>query len=216
MQVAGRVVRDPERWVDPLVEPTLLDGRPIRSAERLYLALNKPKGVVTSFGDPRGRRTVYDLLERVSAWVFPIGRLDRDSSGLLLLSNDSDFAEGVTSPAFGVPKVYRVTTKRRVSPEELAALARGVELDDGPAHVEAVELVGHRGPTSVLTLTIAEGRNREVRRMLVAVGNRVKELRRVAIGPVELGELPSGRWRELTRDEVAGLRRKARRSGSSK
>ena len=204
VRVNGRVVRQPLAWIDPEADEVALDGRPVRSAKKVYLALHKPKGYLTSCGDPRGLRTVYELLGDVEAWVFPVGRLDRDTSGLLLLTNDTDLGERVTNPAFGLVKRYRVTTKARVAEEELERLRRGLVLADGPTLPAGAALVGHRGSTSVVELEIHEGRNRQVRRMFQAVGRPVKELRRVAIGPLELGALASGRWREL---EVGELRR---------
>jgi len=212
--VNGRVERAADTWVDPLRDAVTLDGRPVGSASALYLCLNKPKGVLTSFGDPAGRRTVYDLLDAVPAWVFPVGRLDRDTSGLLLLSNDSDFAERVTNPAFGLSKLYRATVAPRITQAQLEPLARGIELDDGPTRPARARLVGHRGPTSVVELEIREGRNRQVRRMFRALGRRVRELRRLAIGPVQLGTLPSGSLRALTRAERAELLRAAVRPES--
>lgn len=205
VQVNGRVERRPGAWIDPEADEVALDGRPLQGARKLYLALHKPKGYLTSFGDPRGLRTVYDLLGDVEAWVFPVGRLDRDTSGLLLLTNDTDLGERVTNPAFGLVKRYRVTTKTRVAKEELERLRRGPVLSDGPTRPARAELVGHRGSTSVVELEISEGRNRQVRRMFQAVGRPVKELRRLAIGPLELGELPSGRWRELGAGELRRL-----------
>ncbi len=204
--VNGRTVRTPEVWVDPGRDAVTLDGRPLRGARPLYLLLNKPKGFLTSLGDPRERRTVYDLLADAPAWVFPVGRLDRDTSGLLLFTNDTELGERVTNPRFGLAKRYRVTTKARVTETELAALRRGLELDDGPTRPARARLVGHRGPTSVVELTIEEGRKRQVRRMFLALGRPVKELRRVGIGPLELGQLASGRWRALTAAELRALR----------
>ena len=206
VRVGGRVVRAPETWVDPARERVELDGRLLRGAAPLHVCLNKPKGFVTSLGDPAGRRTVYDLLADLPAWAGPVGRLDRDTSGLLLLTNDTELAERVTNPAFGLVKRYRVTTKARVGAAELAALARGPRLDDGPTRPAEARLVGHRGPTSVVELALHEGRKRQVRRMFAAVGRPVKELRRIAVGPLELGTLASGRWRALTAAEVRALR----------
>lgn len=205
VKVNGRVVRVVEAWVDPERDAVELDGRALVAAERLYVALNKPKGYLTSYGDPRERRTVYALLEDLPAWVFPVGRLDKETSGLLLLTNDSDFAEHVTNPETGPGKRYRATTRRRIEAEALAALAAGPVLEDGPTAPSEVELVGHRGPTSVVELTLHEGRNREVRRMFLAVGAPLKELRRVSVGVVELGELASGKWRHLRAAEVRAV-----------
>jgi 23S rRNA pseudouridine2605 synthase len=206
VRVNGRATRNPETWLDPQRDAVELDGKSVQAARRLYLLLNKPKGFLTSFGDPDGRRTVYALLADAPAWVFPVGRLDRDTSGLLLLTNDTDLAERVTNPAFGLEKRYRATTRARLEPEELAALAAGPVLDDGPTRPARAELVGNRGPTSVVDLAIHEGRKRQVRRMFLAVGRPLKELRRTGIGPLELGSLASGRWRALTRAELSALR----------
>jgi 23S rRNA pseudouridine2605 synthase len=206
VRVDGRVVRDPESWIESGRPGVELDGRPVRAARPLHLLLNKPKGFVTSSGDPRGRRTVYDLLADVPAWVFPVGRLDRDTSGLLLLTNDTDLAEGVTNPDTGLWKRYRVTTKARIEAVELARLEPGLVLEDGPTLPARATLIGHRGPTSVVDLEIHEGRKRQVRRMFLALGHPVKELRRTAIGPLELGDVPSGRWRALSAGELRGLR----------
>jgi pseudouridine synthase len=206
VRVDGRVARSSALWVDPEHDAVTLDGRALASARKLYLVLNKPKGVLTSHGDPRGRRTVYDLLTGVPDWVFPVGRLDRDTSGLLLLTNDTELGERVTNPRTGLEKLYRATTRTRIGTEELARLARGVLLDDGPARAVRVRLVGHRGPTSVVELALTEGRKRQVRRMFLALGRPVKELRRLAIGPLELGSLASGRWRALGARELRRLR----------
>ena len=207
--VNGRTARDPGAWIDPADHVTL-DGRALGAAEPRYLCLHKPKGYLTSFGDPRGRRTVYELLEQLDAWVFPVGRLDKDTSGLLLLTNDSAFAERVTNPEFGIPKLYRAAVAPRVDEPDLAALRAGLELDDGPTLPARAELIGHRGPTSVVELEIREGRNRQVRRMFRARGKSVRELRRLAIGPVELGRLPSGAVRALSAGERRALERAGR------
>lgn len=210
VRVNGRVVRVVETWVDPERERVELDGRPLVAAERLYVALHKPKGYLTSHGDPRERRTIYALLTGLPAWVVPIGRLDRDTSGLLLLTNDTDFAAAIADPQTGPGKRYRAVTRRRLGDEALAALAAGPELEDGPTRPEEVVRLGHRGPTSVVELTLHEGRNRQVRRMFLAVGAPLKELRRVRIGPLELGPLASGTWRALSAAEVRALRRACR------
>jgi len=212
VSVDGRVERSLERWVDPVRERVTLDGRALRAAERLTLCLNKPRGVLTSFGDPEGRRTVYDLLADLPVWVFPVGRLDRDTSGLLLLTNDSDFAEGITNPVHGIPKRYRAVVSPAVGEPELEALRRGLLLTDGPTLPARAALVGRRGPNSVVELEIVEGRNRQVRRMFRALGRSVRELRREGVGPVLLGELPSGRTRPLSAEERRALELAARRA----
>ena len=207
VRVNGQVVREVETWVDPEQDALTLDGQKLRAAPPLYVVLNKPKGFVTSFGDPRNRRTVYDLLLGAPGWVGPVGRLDKDTSGLLLLTNDTDLAERVTNPDFGLVKRYRATTRAHIDEAALELLRRGVQLDDGLTRPAGATLIGHRGPTSVVDLEIHEGRNHQVRRMFLAVGRPLKELRRVAIGPLELGELESGKWRVLGKEEVGELQR---------
>ncbi len=185
--------------------------------ERTYLAMHKPAGVVTTFDDPQGRKTVYDVLPPEvagGAWVFPVGRLDAKTSGLLLFTNDAALGEGLQNPETGLPHVekrYELKVKGEVAPEALERLRRGVELDDGYRTRPAIACdVLRTSPGSTwLALTIVEGRNRQVRRMLEAVGHEVQKLRRTRIGPLELGELASGATRPLTRGEVRALRRAA-------
>lgn len=205
VRVAGRVVRAPETWVEDDGRDVTLDGRAVRAARGMYLALHKPKGFLTSFGDPEGRRTVYDLLADLDSWVSPVGRLDRDTTGLLLMTNDTGFAAHVTGPEHAVPKTYRAAVAPRIEDAALEPLRAGLVLDDGPTRPATVTLVGHRGPTTVVELTITEGRNRQVRRMFRALGHRVRELRRTAIGPVTLDGLSSGTWRPLDAAEVLAL-----------
>lgn len=208
VRVNGVVIVDPEAWFDLVRDRVTVDGAPLapaRTEGRRYLALHKPRGCVTTRSDPDGRATVYDLVADCGAWVVPVGRLDLDTSGLLLFTNDTQFADRVTSPDSHVPKTYLVDAAPRLTDDALARLARGVELADGPTRPAEVELVGHRGPTTRLRLTITEGRNRQVRRMVKAVGAKVERLERVAIGPLLLGDLERGRWRELDAREVEAL-----------
>jgi pseudouridine synthase len=208
--VDGRVVRDPDRWVDPDQEIFSLDGRRLGQVVHAYLALHKPKGYVTTFSDPEGRPTVYDLLGAFPDWVIPVGRLDQDTSGLLLFTNDTDLAERITSPATHVPKLYRVRTKAALTDEDLDPLRLGVRLNDGRARPARATLVRAYKGYALVDLELTEGRNRQVRRMFSAIGNGVRELRRTAIGPLALGTLGSGKWRRLTAEEVSALNRAAR------
>lgn len=205
VRVDGRVVRAPDAWVDESARIEV-DGRVVTQAEPLYLALNKPRGYVTTLSDPEGGKTVYDLLAHVDRWVGPIGRLDKDTSGLLLFTNDTAFAERLANPASKVGKTYRVRVAPALGEEQLEHLRRGVELDDGPTRPAVVREVGNWTSYCVVELKIHEGRNRQVRRMVRAVGAKVRELRRVAIGNVELGDLASGATRVLTASEVRALR----------
>lgn len=179
---------------------------PKRTAHR-YIMLNKPRGYVTTLADEQGRRCVTDLLTGIEERVYPIGRLDRNSEGLLLFTNDGAFANGIMHPSREVAKSYRVTVRPPVSEEQLAQMSAGVTLDDGfktaPANIVTLVTEPER---VVLQVTIHEGKKREIRRMCDAVGLEVARLRRIAIGPVKLGMLKPGHWRDLTSEELRALR----------
>jgi 23S rRNA pseudouridine2605 synthase len=204
VKVNGRVVRDPDRWTEPDSEAIHLDGKRLKQARKIYLLFYKPKGVITSHGDPDGRKTVYDCLGPKVPWVSPVGRLDKDTSGLLLLTNDTDFANHVTSPESQVEKTYLVKANMLVSNETLARLSQGIELTRGdwasPRNVRRVE---DRGKYSWLEIVLTEGKNREVRRLLEAVGLTVLKLVRTRIGPCTLDGLQVGHSRELQPSERA-------------
>jgi len=203
--VNGKVVRNPDHWVDLERDRVWLDGRPLRSARRVYLLLYKPKGYLTTYKDPERRPTVYDLISGVKQWVFPAGRLDLDTSGLLLMTNDSQFAERITNPAHKVPKKYLVKSATRLSDEQLEQLRKGVALSDGMTRPATVARLRDSGNHTFFEISITEGRNRQVRRMVEAVGSRVLKLVRTAIGPLEIAGLQIGAHRFLTPEEVAGL-----------
>jgi len=205
VRVDGVLVRDPTARVASERSAVSLDGRRISAAERSYWALHKPRGYVTTRQDPEGRATVYDLLGDLGEWVVPVGRLDRDTSGLLLLTNDTQFAERLTNPDSHVGKTYRVTVKPRLAEEALERLRAGVELKDGPTRPAEVKRIGDRGPCTTIEITITEGRNRQVRRMIAEVGAKVEKLVRVSIGSVVLGELAPGKVRRLSAAEVRAL-----------
>jgi pseudouridine synthase len=188
----------------------LLDGKRLREVQRVYILLYKPKGYITSYKDPQGRPTVYDLIRDAGGWVGPVGRLDQDTSGLLILTNDNDFADYLTDPEHHVPKTYLVKTSSKLDDTALQKLRQGVELDDGPTRPARVTLLRESAGASFLQITITEGRNRQIRRMIEAVGSRVRKLVRTSIGPIEIGPLQIGTWRELTDAEVAKLRRSGR------
>jgi 23S rRNA pseudouridine2605 synthase len=202
--VGGEVVTDPARDVDGS-EAIAVDGRPVAGApaQRVVYAVNKPAGVVSTARDTHGRPTVVDLVQGERARLYPVGRLDAETTGLLLLTDDGDLAHRLTHPRFEVPKTYRARVGGGpVDDRALKRLREGVDLDDGrtaPARVRRL------GPGR-LELTLREGRKRQVRRMCEAVGHPVTELRRVAFGPLELGDLPPGAARRLTDGEVARLR----------
>lgn len=201
VQVNGKVIRTPDHWVDLKRDVVALDGRPIQARKKIYLLLYKPKGYITTYKDPAGRPTVYDLIEDMGEWVVPVGRLDRDSSGLLLLTNDTQFAERVMNPE----KTYLVKASSLLSDDQIERLRAGIELSDGPTQPAIVKRVRDSGRYTFLEITIREGRNRQVRRMLEAVGSNVLKLVRTRIGEIGIGELPIGKYRELSAGEVPSL-----------
>jgi pseudouridine synthase len=207
MKVNGRIVRDPDVWVIPGRDTFQLDGNPLRPARKRYLLFYKPKGVITSHGDPAGRPTIYQYLGEENKWVASVGRLDKDTSGLLLLTNDTKFADFVTAPESKVPKTYIAKTNALLSDEVIAQLSAGVEMKRGDlASPLSVRRREDRGKYTWLEIVLTEGKNREVRRMIEAVGFTVLKLVRTHIGPLTLEGLEVGKWRELTSAEVAGLR----------
>ncbi len=201
-QVNGQVVTDPDCWIDLDRDGVSFDGKPLAAERKTYLLLYKPKGYLTTYDDPAGRPTVYDLLPDRERYLFPVGRLDLDTSGLLILTNDSDFAERATNPQFKVDKTYLVKASRHLSDDELDRLRRGIELRDGLTKPARVERLREPGGKSVFEMTITEGRNRQVRRMVEALEAKVLKLVRVAIAGIQIGDLEIGKARELTAEEV--------------
>ncbi len=207
LKVNGRVVRDPDCWVRPDQDSFHRDGKRVTQARKVYLLFYKPKGVITSHGDPDGRETVYDYLGEMKQWVAPVGRLDKDTSGLLLLTNDTEFADFVTSPDSHVLKTYRVKLNALMNDETIARLAAGVEMKRGDrAQPDAVRRVEDRGKYTWLEIVLTEGKNREVRRMIEAVGFKVLKLVRTRIGSLSPEGLEVGKWRELKPSEIVALR----------
>ena len=205
VRVNGKVIQNPDHWVDLEKDRVTLDGKPLKAAKPTYILLYKPKGYLTTWRDPEGRPTIYDLAADAGTWLSPVGRLDLDTSGLLLLTNDTAFAERVTNPDHKVPKTYQVKAATVLSDEQLEQLRRGVELSDGPTRPAQVTRLRDGAKHTHLEITITEGRNRQVRRMLEAVDSKVSKLVRTAIGPIRIGELAIGKWRPLTEDEVVEL-----------
>ena len=187
-----------------------VDGQRVyipRVQEKMYIMLYKPRGYITTTSDERGRKTVMDLVADVPVRVFPIGRLDKDSEGMLLFTNDGEFANLLTHPSHGVSKLYRVTVRPHATEQQVLQLTQGVTLDDGTITQPAViQVVTDEPGRTVLEMTIREGKNRQIRRMCEAVGLEVIRLRRSAMGAVKLGMLQPGQYRELTKSEVAALR----------
>lgn len=206
VRVNGKVIQNPDHWVDLERDRVTLDGKPLRAAKKSYLLLYKPKGYITSNGDPEGRPTVYDLVTAAGKWLSPVGRLDLDTSGLLIMTNDTDFAERIMSPDGKVPKTYQVKASELLTDDQLEQLRRGIVLSDGPTRPAAVTRLRDSARFTFLEITITEGRNRQVRRMIEALDAKVLKLVRTAIGPIRIGGLPIGTWRELTDDEIRALR----------
>ncbi|HEX8689353.1 MAG TPA: pseudouridine synthase [Solirubrobacterales bacterium] len=198
--VNGEVVTDPARDVGE-GDDVRIDGGVVAPEAREVWAVNKPAGVVSTAREPGGRTAVVELAPS-KARLYPVGRLDADSTGLLLLTNDGELANRLTHPRYEVPKTYRVELRRPPSAEDLKRLASGVELEDGPTAPAEVRRLGKRQ----IEIVLREGRNRQVRRMAEAVGNEVATLQRVRFGPIELGPLAEGDARRLTNEEIALLR----------
>jgi pseudouridine synthase len=205
VQVNGKVVEDPDRWIDFARDRVLLDGKPLTKRRQIYILLYKPTGYITTFKDPEGRPTVYDLIEDIDQFISPVGRLDLDTSGLLIMTNDTQFAERLTNPDHKVSKTYLLKCSTLLTDEAIEQLKSGVELSDGPTRPAEVRRVRDSGKYTHLEMTITEGRNRQVRRMIEAVGSKVLKLVRTHIGPVTFGDLKIGHWRELESEELVAL-----------
>ncbi len=205
VKVNGKVIQQPDFWVHPERDKVELDNRPLEKKKFRYLLLNKPAGYITTYKDPEGRPTVYDLLTGVTDFLATVGRLDLDTSGLLILTNDTQFGERLTNPDYHVPKTYLVKAATLLTDEQLDRLRNGVTLDDGPTRPAAVTRVRDAATKSFVEITLTEGRNRQVRRMLEAVDSFVLKLVRVRIGDLEIDGLVLGKWRNLTPAEVQDL-----------
>jgi 23S rRNA pseudouridine2605 synthase len=207
VRVNGVPVVELGAHADPSRDRVEVDGRPLPKAEpKRYVLLHKPRGFLTTREDPRGRPRVFDLVPEPGVRLHSVGRLDFDAEGLLLLTNDGGLTYRLTHPRHGVRRVYHVLVEGRLEPDVLAALEEGVVLEDGPAHVDRARRLRAEGARlHWLELTLSEGRYREVKRLCRAVGLAVQRLRRVAFGPLELGTLPPGEWRELAPAEVGRL-----------
>jgi len=207
VKVNGRVIRNPDHWVESGKDAVHLDGLRVRDEKKIYIALNKPTGVVTSFGDNRDRPTVYDYLKELDRWVFPVGRLDMDTSGLLILTNDTDFGEALLRPESKVPKTYYVKVSGVVPLEEYFQLACGLDIGRGElSGPSIVREVRSTGKYTWFELTITEGKNRQVRRMCEAIGHSVLKLVRIRVGGLQLDDLAIGKFRILSRKEAQKAR----------
>lgn len=207
VKVNGRIAQIGDK-IDPKKDTVTVNGKKVLAVkQKYYIMLNKPRGYVTTMSDELGRKCVAELVEDVGVAVYPVGRLDRDSEGMLLLTNDGAFANAVMHPRKQVPKTYRVTVRSNINDAQIEKLEGGIDIDgDGretlPANVRIIEKTAGR---SVFEITIYEGRNRQIRKMCEAVSLEVIRLKRNSIGSVKLGMLKVGKWRELTEDEVHRL-----------
>jgi 23S rRNA pseudouridine2605 synthase len=207
VRVDGEVVSEQGTKVDPTLNVVEVDGRRVEIASPEWILLHKPPMVVSTRSDPQGRPTVYDLLEPEHQGLFHVGRLDVMSEGVLLFTNQGDIARDLLHPSRGTERRYQILIEPPIPADLRGLLESGVELDDGPARAEDVRTSRARdGKRLVLELTLLEGRNREIRRMLKALDVRIRRLRRVSFGPIELGDLPAGAWRSLDADEIEALR----------
>ena len=204
--VNGVVVTELGSRVDPAVDEVAVDGVVVTLADApVYAVLNKPAGYVTTMQDPQGRPTVAELIEGLGPGVFPVGRLDRDTTGVLLVTSDGALAHRLMHPRFHVEKVYEALVEGAVEDAALEPVRRGMELDDGPTKPAQARLLGREGANTRVELRISEGRKRQVKRMLAAIGHPVLRLHRSAFGPVVLGELAQGETRPLSAEEIAAL-----------
>lgn len=215
VSVNGHIVRELGTRVNPLKDEILIDGEKIATAappRPIYIMLNKPVGYVSTVSDPNAPKTVLELVSQIDERVYPVGRLDADSAGLLLLTNDGDFANRLTHPRFHVPKIYRVRVRGFVPRETAIRLSAGIELPDGKTAPAELKFIEWHEPTqsSIIEITLYEGRNRQVRRMMESVGHPVRELTRIAFGNLRLKGLLPGTWRKLRPDEVEELLATAR------
>ncbi len=208
VKVAGRSVTELGFQVQPS-QDVAVDDRPIRRERLVYWLVNKPKGHISSNFDPGRRPRVIDLVPHVSERVFAVGRLDEESEGLMLLTNDGELSQRLTHPRYGVEKTYVVQVAGLTSNDDLHKLRQGVYLAEGRVRAKRARKIGTRGLSTVLEIVLSEGKNREIRRMLAKLGHKVMHLRRVAIGPIRLGHLKRGKARRLRPDELAELKRVA-------
>jgi 23S rRNA pseudouridine2605 synthase len=212
--VDGQRVRELGTRVDAAARRIAVDGKPVKVERPVYWLVNKPRGYLCTNADPAGRPRAIDLVPYVAQRVYTVGRLDEDSEGLLLLTNDGDLAFRLMHPRFGVEKTYLVQVAGHPSREDVQQLLKGVWLSDGHVRARRVKVLKAQGESAWMQLVLSEGKNREVRRMLARLGHKVLRLRRTALGPVQLRHLASGKARRLSGQELAALRRAARGAAS--
>lgn len=215
VSVNGQVRSELPVLVDPEQDQIEVDGRLLRGERKVYFLLHKPKGVHCTNYDPQGRVRACDLMRGVRERVFPVGRLDADSTGLLLMTNDGELAQRLTHPKFGVPKTYRAHVAGMIQREDVERLKKGIYLAEGKAQASDAKIIHAARDASVIEITLQEGKNREIRRVLARLGHKVKRLIRIKIGPLSLRNLPDGAYRPLTEAELKSLLKYAHREHAS-
>ncbi len=204
VHIDGEVVDKLGTTVDPSIHKILVDGQPLRKQKVVYYAVNKPVGVVTTNRDPQGRPRVVDLVPPDER-VFPVGRLDLSSEGLILLTNDGELSQKLTHPSIGVKKIYRVVVAGKVENETMRKMREGIYIAEGFVKVDGAKLLKAKARSTEMEITLREGKNREIRRILARLGHKVQQLRRIAVGPLKLGDIPPGAYRMLRREEIDKL-----------
>jgi len=206
VKVNGQVVRDLGVKIDPELDRVEVDGKEVRPLRKRYIILNKPCCYLTQLGKSQsGKKTIEELIKDIPERVFPVGRLDYNTEGLLILTNDGELANRVLHPRYKLPKVYLALVKGKVSKNTLRKMKRGIELEDGFAVPDDVRIVRYEGDNTLLEITFHEGRKHIVKRFLASFGHPVIKLKRIAIGPLTLGKLPPGKWRDLSERELRQL-----------
>ncbi len=207
VSIDGQPVRELGTKVDPEAQQVTVDGQPVKLERSVYWVVNKPRGYLCTNEDPAGRPRAIDLVPHVEQRVYTVGRLDEDSEGLLLLTNDGDLAHRLMHPRFGVEKTYQVQVAGHPSRDDLQQLLKGVWLSDGHVRAERMKVMKSQGDSTWLQIVLSEGKNREIRRMLARLNHKVLRLRRTALGPVQLDKLPRGKARKVSLEELNALRR---------
>ncbi len=205
VRVNRRVVDTLPAFVDPLTDIVTVNGKRVKTAEKVYFLLNKPKGVICTNSDPQGRRKAIDLIDTEER-IFCVGRLDIETTGLIILTNDSELANRLTHPRYELPKTYEVMLKERISGEAIEKLKKGTWLSEGKTGKSAVKVIKRSATDSTIEISIRQGLNRQIRRMLAKVDCRVKSLRRTKVGNITLKGIPVGQYKELTKSQIAYLR----------
>ena len=206
VKVNGETVTEMGFKIDPTEDYVEVDGNEIEREKKRYFKLHKPVGVISTASDPKGRKTVVEFVDDIKQRLYPVGRLDYNSSGLILLTNDGKLTHILTHPSFEIEKTYRVIADGRIAKDDIARLEAGVELDDGMTAPARVDQLNYQGERTKFLITIHEGRNRQVRRMCQAVGHEVTDLMRLRFGPIELDNLQPGERIELSSEEIARLK----------